>query len=49
MKQPTKQKGAGDSKEALTSDTEIQSLEFSQQSLSLALVRYFLTMLLLEC
>ena len=45
MLQSTKLKGAGDLKTALTSDIEMQSLEFAQLVFGLALVQYFLTML----
>ena len=44
--QSTKLKGIGDLKSALTSDVEMQSLEFAQLVFGLALVQYFLTMLL---
>lgn len=37
-------KGVGDLKRVLTSDMELQSLEFAQQVFGLALVQYFLTM-----
>jgi hypothetical protein len=38
-------KGAGDLKSALTSDMEMQSLEFAQLGFGLALVQDFLTMM----
>ena len=44
--QSTKEvKGVGDLKSALTSDMEMQSLEFAQLVFGLALVQYFLSML----
>jgi hypothetical protein len=43
--QSTKIKGVGDLKRALTSDTEIQSLDFAQLVFCLASVQYFLTMM----
>ena len=43
--QSTKLTGVGDLKSVLTSDTEMQGLEFAQMVFSLALVQYFLTML----
>lgn len=43
--QPTKLKGIGDLKSTLTSDMELQSLEFAQLAFDLALVLYFLSML----
>lgn len=43
--QSTELKGVGDLKSVLTSDMEMQSLEFSQLGFGLALVQYFLTML----
>ena len=45
MLQLTKLKGVGDLKSALTSDMEMQSLEFAQLGFGLALVQYFLTMM----
>ena len=45
MLQSTKMKGVGKHKGALTSDMEMQSLEFALIVLGLALVQYFLTML----
>ena len=45
MLQSTKMKGVGDLKNTLTSDMEMQSLEFALIVLGLALVQYFLTML----
>jgi hypothetical protein len=42
--QSTKIKGLGDLKSALTSDMEVQSLEFAQLDFGLALVHHFLTM-----
>ena len=44
MLQSTKLKGVGDLKSTLTSDMEMQSLEFAQLVFGLALVQYFLTM-----
>ena len=41
--QSTKMKEVGDLKSALTSDMEMQSLEFAQLVFGLALVQYFLT------
>ena len=38
-------KGVGDLKSTLTSDMEMQSLEFAQLVFGLALVQYFLTMM----
>ena len=43
--QPTKLNGVRDLKSILTSDMEMQSLEFAQLVFVLALVQYFLTML----
>jgi hypothetical protein len=43
--QSTKLKGIRELKSALTSDMEMQSLEFTQMVFSLALVQYFLTMI----
>ena len=43
--QSTKLEGCGDLKSILTSDMEMQSLEFAQMVFSLALVQYFLTIL----
>ena len=45
MLQSIKLKGVGDLKNVLTSDMEIQSLEFAQLVFILALVQYPLTML----
>ncbi|KAL6044039.1 hypothetical protein STEG23_014727 [Scotinomys teguina] len=45
MSQSTKLKGFGDLKIVLTSDMEMQSLEFAQLVLSIGLVQDFLTML----
>lgn len=45
MLQSTKLKGFGDLKNALTSNTDMQNLEFVQLVLSLALIQYLLTML----
>ena len=42
--QSTKLKGVGDLKTALTSDMEMQSMEFAQLDFSLDLVQCFLTM-----
>ena len=41
-----KKKGVGDLKSALTSDMEMQSLEFAQLVFGLALVQYLLVLLL---
>jgi hypothetical protein len=43
--QSTKLKGVRDLKSPLTSDTEVQSLEFAQMVFSLALVQCLLTVL----
>ena len=43
MLQSTKLKGIGDLKSVLTSDMELQSLEFAQLVFGLVLVQYFLT------
>jgi hypothetical protein len=45
QQQSTRMKGVGDLKNALTSDMELQSLEFAQQVFCLALGQYFLTMM----
>ena len=43
--QSTKMKGVGKHKGALTSDMEMQSLEFAQMVFSLVSIQYFLTLL----
>jgi hypothetical protein len=43
--QSAKLKGVGELKNILTSDMEMQSLEFAQLGFGLPLVQYFLTML----
>jgi hypothetical protein len=43
--QSAKLKGLGDMKSTLTSDMEMQSLEFAQMIVGLALVQYFLAFL----
>ena len=45
MVQSTKLNGVGDLKNILTSDMEMQSLEFAQLVFGLVLVQYFLTMI----
>ena len=44
MLQSTKMKGVGDLQSAVTSDMEMQSLEFAQLAFGLALVQCFPTM-----